>query len=107
MKTMFLTAIVALVGLNAPLAVAGGDISAGKAGSAVCATCHGANGIATMPNYPNLAGQNYEYLVSALTAYRDKQRHGQMAMIMQVQASHLSDQDIRNLAAYYSSLRPE
>ncbi|MCC5796035.1 MAG: cytochrome c [Methylophaga sp.] len=107
MKNMFLTALTALVGLNAQVAIAQGDVSAGKAGSAICATCHGANGIATMPNYPNLAGQNYEYLVSALTAYRDKQRHGQMAMIMQVQASNLSDEDIRNLSAFYSSLKPE
>lgn len=58
-----------------------------------------------MPVYPNLAGQNAEYLVSALKAYRDKQRQGGMAAIMQMQASNLSDEDIANLAAYYSSLK--
>ncbi|EMR14214.1 cytochrome c553 [Methylophaga lonarensis MPL] len=107
MKNMSRIALMTLIGLNAQAVIAEGDISAGKAGSAICATCHGANGIATMPIYPNLAGQNYEYLVSALTAYRDKQRHGQMAMIMQMQASNLSDEDIRNLSAFYSSLKPE
>lgn len=87
------------------LAIAAGDVAAGKAKSAVCATCHGAEGIATMPAYPNLAGQNAEYLVSALKAYRDKQRQGGMAAIMQMQANNLSDEDIANLAAYYSSLK--
>ena len=53
----------------------------------------------------NLAGQNAEYLVSALKAYRDKQRQGGMAAIMQMQANNLSDEDIANLAAYYSSLK--
>jgi|TARA_R110000796_G_scaffold224798_1_gene341099 cytochrome c553 len=87
------------------LAIAAGDVSAGKAKSAVCSTCHGAEGIAVMPVYPNLAGQNAEYLVSALKAYRDKQRQGGMAAIMQMQANNLSDEDIANLAAYYSSLK--
>ena len=64
-----------------------------------------AEGIAIMPVYPNLAGQNAEYLVSALKAYRDKQRQGGMAAIMQMQANNLSDEDIANLAAYYSSLK--
>lgn len=81
-----------------------GDVAAGKAKSAVCATCHGAEGIAIMPAYPNLAGQNAEYLQSALKSYRDKQRQGGMAAIMQMQAANLSDEDIANLAAYYSSL---
>lgn len=87
------------------LAIAEGDVAAGKAKSAVCATCHGAEGIAIMPAYPNLAGQNAEYLASALKAYRDKQRQGGMAAIMQMQANNLSDEDIANLAAYYSSLK--
>lgn len=86
------------------LVSAAGDVSAGKAKSAVCASCHGADGIAIMPVYPNLAGQNAEYLESALKAYRDKQRQGGMAAIMQMQATNLSDEDIANLAAYYASL---
>lgn len=84
---------------------AAGDVTAGKAKSAVCATCHGAEGIATMPGYPNLAGQNAEYLQAALKSYRDKQRQGGMAAVMQMQATNLSDEDIANLAAYYSSLK--
>jgi cytochrome c553 len=81
------------------------DIEAGKAKAAICATCHGANGKATMNTYPNLAGQNEPYLVSALKAYKAKERNGGMAAIMQMQAANLSDDDINNLAAYYASLK--
>lgn len=82
-----------------------GDAAAGKAKSAVCAACHGANGMATIKTYPNLAGQNKEYLVSALKAYKAKQRNGGMAAIMQAQAAGLSDADMENLAEYYSTLK--
>ena len=81
------------------------DAAAGKAKAAVCASCHGASGVATVPSYPNLAGQNEPYLVSALKAYRDKQRNGGMAAIMQMQAASLTDDDINNIAAYYASLK--
>ena len=97
-----------LIGLTAIFTASttfAGDASAGKAKAAICASCHGANGIATMPAYPNLAGQNEAYLVSALKAYRDKQRNGGMASIMQMQATTLSDADIDNLAAYFASLK--
>ena len=97
-----------LIGLTAFFGVStafAGDATAGKAKAAICASCHGADGIATMPGYPNLAGQNEAYLVSALKAYRDKQRNGGMAAIMQMQATALSDADIDNLAAYFSILK--
>ncbi|QSP95320.1 cytochrome c [Marinobacter salinisoli] len=83
---------------------AAADVEAGKAKAAVCAACHGQNGIAQIPTYPNLAGQNEQYLVSALKAYKNKQRSGGQAAIMQGQAAALSDTDIANLAAYYASL---
>jgi len=82
-----------------------GDIAAGKAKVALCASCHGTDGIAVMPAYPNLAGQNEAYLVSALTAYRNKDRNGGMAAIMQMQVASLSDDDINNIAAFYASLK--
>ncbi|WP_369600023.1 cytochrome c [Hahella sp. SMD15-11] len=94
----------ALTGLTLNVQAAG-DPEAGKAKAAVCAACHGANGKAMIPTYPNLAGQNEKYLVEALKAYKNKQRTGGQAAIMQGQAAALSDQDIENLAAYYSSLK--
>lgn len=86
------------------LANAAGDAEAGKAKAAVCAACHGKDGIAQIPGYPNLAGQNEAYLVSSLKAYKNKQRGGGQAAVMQGQATGLSDDDIANLAAYYASL---
>lgn len=82
-----------------------GDASAGKAKSAVCAACHGADGIAVIPGYPNLKGQNEQYIVTAIKAYKNKERNGGLAPVMQAQASMLSDDDIANLAAYFASLK--
>ncbi|WP_211091954.1 c-type cytochrome [Vibrio agarilyticus] len=85
-------------------AFAAGDAAAGQAKSGVCAACHGSDGIATIPGYPNLKGQNEQYLVSAMKAYKNQERKSQLAAIMQPQAMMLSDQDIENLAAYYAGL---
>lgn len=82
-----------------------GDAAAGKAKAAVCTSCHGKNGMATIPTYPHLAGQNEMYLVSAMKAYKNKQRTGGMAGVMQAQMANRSDQDIADLAAYYASLK--
>ena len=68
-----------------------------------CLGCHGETGIAPVTTNPNLAGQNAEYLRYALTAYRDGNRKGGMAFIMQANASSLSDSDIAALALYFSS----
>jgi len=86
-------------------ASAAGDAAAGKAKAAVCVACHGSNGKAMIPTYPNLAGQNAPYLVSALKAYKAKERNGGQAAIMQGQAAALSDTDMENIAAYFSSLK--
>ncbi|PMH41085.1 cytochrome C biogenesis protein CcsB [Vibrio sp. 10N.286.49.B3] len=86
-------------------ALAAGDAAAGQAKAAICAACHGANGMAVIPGYPHLKGQNEQYIVSSLNAYKTKQRNGGLAAVMQAQASMLSDADIANLAAYYSNLK--
>ncbi len=83
-----------------------GDIAAGQAKSAVCAACHNANGISVIPMYPNLAGQKEAYLVSSLKAYKSQERKGGNAAIMWGITAPLTDSDIENLAAYYSSLDP-
>lgn len=86
-------------------ALAAGDVAAGKAKAAICAACHGADGIAVIPGYPNLKGQNEQYIVSSLNAYKNKQRNGGLAAVMQAQAAMLNDDDVANLAAYYASLK--
>ncbi len=80
---------------------AAGDAAAGKAKSALCAACHGPAGIAVADMYPNLAGQNQTYLISALNQYRSGARTNP---IMKPMAASLSDADVENLAAYFSSL---
>ncbi len=104
LKRIAMAAVIAGVASAPGLVAADGDPEAGKAKAAVCAACHGANGIAQIPGYPNLAGQNEAYLIAALTAYKTKQRSGGQAVVMQGQAAGLSEEDIANLAAYYSSL---
>tara|TARA_R110002153_G_scaffold3042_9_gene14493 strand:- start:2116 stop:2442 length:327 start_codon:yes stop_codon:yes gene_type:complete len=79
------------------------DVAAGKAKSAVCAACHGNNGISMIPMYPNLAGQKEQYLVLQMKAFRDGERKN---MVMAPMAAGLSDTDIDNLSAYFASLDP-
>ncbi len=105
MKRLILPLVALTALFSANSAFAAGDVAAGKAKTALCASCHGANGIAVVGMYPNLAGQNEAYLISALTAYRSKERNGGMAAIMQMQATNLSDADIEDIAAYFSSLK--
>ena len=98
-------AAVFVLGAAAPaVTIAAGDAEAGKAKAAVCAACHGKNGIAAIPGYPNLARPTEEDLVCALTSAKPKQRNGGAAALMHVAAAGLSDEDIANLAAYYASL---
>lgn len=97
-----LTAAVILIGTFSQAAMAG-DATAGKAKAAtICGACHGVNGIAIAPNYPNLAGQNEAYVVSALKAYKSGERSNP---IMKPMADMLSDDDVANVAAYYASLK--
>ncbi len=88
-----------------PAMTSAADIDAGKTKAVLCGACHGSDGMATQAIYPNLAGQNEAYLASSLKAYRSKDRNGGLASIMQIQASRLSDDDIADLAAYFSSLK--
>lgn len=100
-------AIGLVVGMSlfAGQAMAAGDVTAGKAKAAVCAACHGADGVAVIPGYPNLKGQNEQYIVTSINAYKNKERNGGLAAVMQAQAAALSDADVANLAAYYASLK--
>ncbi len=91
--------------LSMPMLANAGDAAAGKSKAAMCAGCHGSNGVALIPSYPNLKGQNAGYIESSLKAFRGKTRTGGQAAIMYGMAAALSDADIANLAAYYSSLK--
>jgi cytochrome c553 len=76
-----------------------GDAEAGKTKAAVCTACHGAEGNKPLPANPRLAGQHYDYLVHALKGYKTGERKDP---IMAPMAANLSEQDIKDLAAYFS-----
>jgi cytochrome c553 len=83
------------------LSAQAGDAEAGKAKAGVCASCHGMDGHSQNPLWPNLAGQQEQYLAKQLKAFRDGTRSDPLMAPM---AKPLSDQDIVDLAAYFSSL---
>jgi len=90
-----------LMALCVSLPAQAADVNAGKTKAAQCAVCHGANGIATMAEAPNLAGQSEIYLSEQLKNYRSGKRNHE---VMSVMAKPLNDQDIDNLAAWFSSI---
>ena len=93
-----------LVSLTLPLiGFASGDAAAGKNKYATCAGCHGPDGKSSNPTYPKLAGQHEAYLVYALNAYKNNERSGNLVAQMAPFAMTLSDQDIKDLAAYLAS----
>ena len=79
---------------------AGGDVAAGKARSATCVACHGADGNSPNPVWPKLAGQHAPYLEKQMKDFRDGKRNDPM---MSAMAKPLSDEDISNLAAYFAA----
>jgi cytochrome c553 len=82
-------------------AAASGNAADGAKKAAACEACHGKDGNGIAPNYPALAGQYQDYLEQALHEYKDGQRTN---AIMNGMAAPLSDQDIKDLAAHFSSL---
>ena len=87
-------------------AFADGDVNAGAQKAASCQACHGMAGKSAVPLYPNLAGQHAPYLLHSLQAYKKGERSGGQAEVMKAFVAGLSDQDMDDLAAYYSSLKP-
>jgi len=84
--------------------MAAGDAAAGKGKSAICAACHGANGVSSIANYPNLAGQKADYILAQLQAFKSGERKGASSAIMAPMAAGLTEQDMMDLAAFYSEL---
>ena len=84
-------------------AMADGDAEAGRVKALPCMGCHGIEGYFNVyPSYhvPKLAGQHSDYLVAALMAYKSGQR-GHKTMV--AQAATLTDQDMKDIAAYFSA----
>lgn len=96
-KAILLACTMAIFSFN----TSAGDAKAGKAKSALCAACHGADGTSTNDIWPNLKGQKNGYLVKQIKAFRDGTRNDPMMAPM---VKSLTDEDIDNLAAYFSGL---
>lgn len=92
---------IALGALSSP-ALAGDAAATRHMVRTVCQNCHGEDGIATVPGAANLSGQQKEYLVQQLRAYRSGRRQDPQ---MNVVTKTLSDADIENLAEWYSKIK--
>jgi len=99
MKHLIYVAATLLLLANLP-ALAAGDADAGQSKSAVCAACHGTDGNSAVPNWPKIAGQHAPYLERQLDLIKSGARSvPEMAGIVM----GLSDQDMADLAAYFST----
>lgn len=77
-----------------------GSIEAGEAKSVPCAACHGRDGNSANPAWPSIAGQNAPYIVQQLQAFKEGTRNDPL---MTPQAMALSEEDMRDLAAFFAS----
>jgi cytochrome c553 len=85
----------------ASTAAAAGNVQDGRKKAQMCIACHGADGIATMPGTPNLAGQVEMYTAMQLNAFKSGERkNAQMTVV----AQSLSAKDIADLSAYYAAI---
>ncbi len=98
-KLALLTGIMAAI-IGVPAIAA--DMKAGKEKARACRTCHGIDGIARIPIAPHLAGESQVYIETQLKAFRNGKREHEM---MTVVAEDLSDEDISDLAKWYSSIK--
>jgi cytochrome c553 len=85
------------------LPIAAADIKAGEEKAAMCVGCHGQKGNSSNAQWPILAGQQATYLINQLKAFKNGTRNDPT---MQSMTANLSDDDISNLAAYFSSQKP-
>ena len=91
----------AFIALTSFTSRAAGNVEAGKAKSATCAACHGAQGISTLSVNPNLAGQVPGYISAQLKAFKSGER---VNAVMAGMVAALSEEDMNDLDAFYSSL---
>lgn len=105
MRRQFISSAISTVALFAlaSLPASAADVAAGKAKAQVCAGCHGENGISQTENIPSLAGQPDQFLQWQLVFFRAGSRKNEQ---MQPIVEAITNEDIRNLGAYFSSLTP-
>lgn len=90
-----------LVFCSSLVAFADGNYQAGQGKSTICAACHGPTGVSSNPAWPSLAGQHAGYLAKQLRDFKKPQLRDASTMLPMV--ANLTDQDIEDLAAFYSA----
>lgn len=80
-----------------------GSVEAGQAKAATCAACHGPDGNSVNPLWPMLAGQHPQYIARQIQAFKDGERND---VTMMPFATMLTEQDVRDVAAYFSAQAP-
>jgi len=85
---------------DAPVVPVSGDVAAGKAKSAMCMACHGADGNSSSSAFPSIAGQNASYIAKQLQDYKSGKRVNALMVGM---VAALSPEDMQNLGAFYAS----
>jgi cytochrome c553 len=99
-RSAVLSAVLGAMLVASTSALAHDEGAGRKKAEATCAACHGPMGDKPVaPDMPRLAGQQYEYLIQALTAYRNGSRQNP---IMSAMAQPLTEKDIHDLAWYFS-----
>lgn len=81
-----------------------GDAEAGKTKIVACAACHGADGVGMLPDWPRLAGQGEKYLLKQMQQFKSGERKD---LVMSAQVIALNEQDMADIAAYFSSVAPK
>lgn len=104
MKTRLLGAILITLLLSTGSVLAGGDAANGEALAENCAMCHGDDGMGDGGDTPAIAGMDEAAHVAALQGFASGERPDESGMMADA-ASELSEQDMKDLAAYYASLK--
>jgi cytochrome c553 len=102
MRIISIGMIAAVIAIGGSFAHAA-DIAAGKDKAELCAGCHGDNGISQTENIPSLAGQQDQFIQWQLVFFRSGARKNEQ---MQPIVEQISNEDIRNLGAYFATLTP-
>jgi cytochrome c553 len=102
MRFLLLTILASLTFASSPLHAA--DLAAGKEKAQVCSACHGEGGISQIENIPSLAAQPDLFIQWQLIFFRSGTRKNEQ---MQPVVETLTNEDVRNLGAYFASLPPK
>ncbi|MGX9521949.1 cytochrome c [Vibrio mediterranei] len=104
MKNNILTVIALMAISSVADANEFGNPELGEMKAPSCVFCHNPNGAPSQANYPNLNGQNSLYLFNAMKAYQNDERQGAMAELMKAQLQNLTEEDLKDIAAFYSTI---